>query len=163
VKDLLRRRVRDPLLRQLTQGVSPSKLALALALGVTLGAFPLLGTTTALCALAALAFRLNQPTIQVANYVAYPLQLGLVIPFFRVGARIVGVPPVALSIGELRAALARDPSSVVETVGAAAVGAVAAWVIVAPVSIALLYVVLRPVLAHVAARRARGGGAPDGR
>ena len=49
-----RRRVARPILELLRQGVTPEKMAMSLALGVALGVFPVLGTTTALCALAAL-------------------------------------------------------------------------------------------------------------
>ena len=58
---VLRARLLDPLARQLTQGVSPARLALALALGIVLGTLPVLGATTVLCALAGVTLRLNQP------------------------------------------------------------------------------------------------------
>ena len=91
-------RVLEPLKAQLTQGVSPVRLAVALALGLTLGTFPVLGTTTALCALAALGLRLNQPAIQVANYLAYPLQLAAYLPLFAAGAALFGAPPVTFTL-----------------------------------------------------------------
>jgi uncharacterized protein (DUF2062 family) len=47
------RRLVRPLLNLLRQGVTPEKIALSVALGVMLGVFPVLGATTALCALAA--------------------------------------------------------------------------------------------------------------
>ncbi|HUB58966.1 MAG TPA: DUF2062 domain-containing protein, partial [Candidatus Micrarchaeia archaeon] len=53
------RRMARPILQLLRQGVTPEKLALSIALGAALGVFPVLGTTTALCALAALLLRLN--------------------------------------------------------------------------------------------------------
>ena len=84
-----------PLLDLLRQGVTPEKIALSVTLGVMLGVFPVLGSTTALCALAAFAWQLSLPAIQIANYFVYPLQLALLIPFFRAG----------------RAALPRAPST----------------------------------------------------
>jgi len=50
-----RRRIARPIVELLRQGVTPEKMALSLALGVALGVFPVLGTTTALCALVAFA------------------------------------------------------------------------------------------------------------
>lgn len=61
------RRLIRPILDLLRQGVTPEKIALSLALGVALGVFPVLGSTTALCALAALVLRLNLPAIQIVN------------------------------------------------------------------------------------------------
>lgn len=150
MRDLLRRRLLDPLARQLTQGVTPERLALALALGVVLGALPVLGATTALCAVAGVTLRLNQPAIQVANYVAYPLQLALYLPFFRAGAWIFGEPPVAFTLAEVRAALERDLLGTVATWAGANLRAVVAWAIVAPLAALLLRLALRPLLARLA-------------
>jgi len=79
-----------PLINLLKQGLSPSKLALVIALGMTLSVFPILGTTTLLCTLAALAFRLNLPAIQLANYMAFPFQIILFFPFLEMGERVSG-------------------------------------------------------------------------
>ena len=155
VRAFLRRKVVDPIARQLTQGVSPSKLALAVALGVVLGALPVLGATTALCALAGAALRLNQPAIQAANYAAYPLQLALYVTLFRAGASLFGVAPLAFTVADAQALLARDPWGAVEAYAGANARAVVAWAVVAPVAALALYAVLRPVPSQVAARRAR--------
>jgi uncharacterized protein (DUF2062 family) len=145
----LRARLLDPLARQLTQGVSPARLALALALGIVLGTFPVLGATTALCALAGVALRLNQPAIQVANYVAYPLQLALLVPLFRAGARLFGAPPVPFTLDEVKAAFARDAWGTIATYAGANLRAVVAWALVAPVAAAALRLALRPLLARL--------------
>ena len=151
----LRRRLVNPLARQLTQGVSPGALALAVALGLVLGAFPVLGATTALCAVAAAALRLNQPAIQVANYVAYPLQLALYLPFFHAGAWLFGEPPVSFTIGQVRAQLEADLAGTVRLYAGANARAVAAWALVALPATLLLHATLRPLLARV---RNRPGG-----
>lgn len=149
MRALLRRKLVDPLARQLTQGASPERLALALALGVVLGAFPVLGATTALCAVAGVALRLNQPAIQVANYLAYPLQLALYIPFFQAGAWLFGAPPVAFDVADARAALARDLPGTVAAYAGANLRAVVAWAVVAPGVAVLLRCALRPLLARL--------------
>jgi uncharacterized protein (DUF2062 family) len=151
MRALLRRKLVDPLVRQLTQGVSPERLALALALGVVLGTFPVLGATTFLCALAGVALRLNQPAIQVANYAAYPLQLALFVPFFRAGAWLFGAPPAAFTLSDVRAALARDALGTIASYAGANLRAVVVWAIGAPlVALALRYA-LRPLLARLRA------------
>lgn len=157
----LRRKVLEPLKAQLLQGVSPGRLALALALGLVVGVFPVLGTTTALCALAAVALRLNQPAIQVANYLAYPLQLLLFIPFFQAGAALLGAPPVTFTLTQLQAELTADLGGTMLRYLAANLRAVAAWAVVAPVAIALLQWALRALLSRLPLPAAGPPGPPD--
>jgi uncharacterized protein (DUF2062 family) len=162
VRAFLRRRLVEPLLRQLTQGVSPGALALALALGVVLGALPVLGATTVLCAAAAAALKLNQPAIQVANYAAYPLQLALYLPFFRAGAWLFGEPPVAFTPDEVRARLAADLVGTVRLYAGANARAVAAWALAAAPAALLLHLALRPLLARARVRPAGEPARPPG-
>jgi len=70
----------------LIEGMTVEKVSLCIALGVVLGIFPVLGSTTLLCAIAALVLRLNLPAILVVNYLVYPLQLILLAPFYGVGS-----------------------------------------------------------------------------
>jgi len=86
IADLLRRRVGRPVMEQLSQGITPSRLALSLAIGVVLSSMPMLGFTGAICVAVAYALRLNQPAILAANYAATPLQVALLVPFFRAGS-----------------------------------------------------------------------------
>ena len=72
----------------LKQGLSPFKLTLVIALGITLSVFPILGTTTVICTLVALLFHLNLPAIQLANYAAFPLQVILFFPFLKLGEKL---------------------------------------------------------------------------
>ena len=65
-------------------GITPEKIALSVALGITLGVTPVLGSTSILCFLAAVVFRLNAPAIQLVNYFVYPLQFALLIPFIGI-------------------------------------------------------------------------------
>ena len=50
LKKFWRERVLGLIVAQFTQGVTPQKISLTIALGLTLGIFPILGATTALCA-----------------------------------------------------------------------------------------------------------------
>ena len=47
----------------LKEGMSLRKISLCIAVGIVLGIFPVLGTTTLLCTVAALPLRLNLPAI----------------------------------------------------------------------------------------------------
>ncbi|HET9804952.1 MAG TPA: DUF2062 domain-containing protein, partial [Candidatus Acidoferrum sp.] len=95
------RKLVKPLLDLLRQGVTPEKIALSVALGVALGVFPALGWTTALCAIAAFALKLNLPTIQIVNYFMYPVQLALLLPFFRFGEKLFGAKHLPISVAQI--------------------------------------------------------------
>ncbi len=154
-----------PLQAQLRQGVTPSKLALALALGLVVGVVPVLGVSTAVCALLATALRLNQPAIQVANYVAYPLQLLLIIPTFQAGARIFGRPPITFDFARLQAELDADTLGTVGRYLADVLRALAVWGALAPLVFGLLYLLLRALLSRLPLPRTEGPGptgAPGG-
>src|SRR5262245_5605129 len=88
----VRRRFVDPVVRLLRQGSSPKEIAVSLALGAVIGAFPVLGTTTAICLLVSWRFRLNIVAMQIPNYVVYPIQLALIVPFIRFGERLFHSP-----------------------------------------------------------------------
>jgi uncharacterized protein (DUF2062 family) len=161
VRQRLRDRLLVPLQLQLTQGVSPSRLALALSLGAVVGMMPMLGVTTVLCAVLAIGLRLNQPAIQLANYVAYPLQLLLFIPSFQAGAWLFGRPPVAFGLAQLRAELVADALGTVGRYLGDNLRAVAAWGLVAPLLGGLLFLLLRALLSALP-RPAPAGHGPDG-
>jgi len=68
--------------------LSSQILALNFAVGLTLGTFPVLGVTTALCTLTALVHKLNPAVIQFANDLVYPLQRLVLVPYYQLGDRI---------------------------------------------------------------------------
>jgi len=158
VRQVIRRRLLVPLQAQLSQGVTPSKLALALALGLVVGVVPVLGISTAVCALLAMALRLNQPAIQLANYLVYPLQLLLFIPAFQAGAWLFGRPPITFSFAQLRAELDADTLGTIGRYLADILRALAAWGLLAPLACGLLYLLLRAALSRLPLPGADGDG-----
>jgi uncharacterized protein (DUF2062 family) len=72
------------------QGLSGDTIAIVLAVGLVLGTFPVYGCPTVFCLLAAFALRLNAPALQLVNQLLSPVQLALLIPFARLGARLLG-------------------------------------------------------------------------
>jgi len=147
-----RRRVVAPVLAQLKQGATPEKLALTVALGFALGVFPILGSATLLCGLAAWALRLNQPVIQIVNYLAYPAQLALLIPTYRAGSDLFGIPHIPLSISFILERFRADVGQFFTDFGMIAVRGIVVWALVAPLAVALVYFTLRPVLRRAAMR-----------
>lgn len=146
-----RRRVIAPILAQLRQGITPEKIALTIALGAALGIFPILGSSTVLCALAGIRLRLNQPVIQLVNYLVYPLQIVLLLPFYRVGETLFGQPHVPIfSVTELLDRFQASPGKFFVDYGMVGVYGIVVWCLVAPLLIGTLYYGLRPVLRGLA-------------
>lgn len=142
LKTFWRERVVAVITAQFTQGVTPQKISLTIALGLNLAVFPILGSTTFLCALAALWLRLNQPIIQLVNWLAYPLQFLLLVFFIRTGERIMGAPPVNFSIPDLLRKFHESPVRFLHEFGMTGVHGIAAWLVIAPASTALIYFLL---------------------
>jgi uncharacterized protein (DUF2062 family) len=72
--------------------------------GTVIGVFPVLGSTTVLCLLLAMVLRLNLVAIQVLNWVVYPLQIALILPFIQLGQRLFSDAPTEISLDRLQAA-----------------------------------------------------------
>jgi uncharacterized protein (DUF2062 family) len=142
-----KRRVVAPIVAQLKQGITPEKIALTLALGGVLGIFPILGSSTALCAIAAIWLRLNQPIIQLVNYFVYPLQILLLLPFYRAGETLFGQPHVPIfSVVELVDRFRASPWQFLLDYGMVGLYGITVWCLLAPPAIALAYVLLRAPL-----------------
>ena len=151
------RRVVAPVVAQLKQGITPAQVALTLALGGVLGIFPILGATTVLCGVAGVWLRLNQPLIQLVNYLVYPLQLLLLIPFYRAGERLFGAEPVPIvDVPGLIARFGESPWQFILDYGRVGLYGIAVWCLVAPLFAALVYALLKPMLAAAAPPRAGG-------
>ena len=159
----LRRRLADPVLDLLRQGVTPEKIALSLAFGLGLGIFPVLGLSTVLCTVVAIVLRLNLPAIQLINYLASPLQLALIIPFVRVGEHLLGLTAQPLSVSEGFRIMAAGVIHAIVVLWDAIVHAALGWIAIGPVLIFALYRVFRPILVRAAKLRrpvATAEGAP---
>ena len=139
MKKYFRKKVVEPVLNYLKQGVTPKKLSSAVAFGVVIGVVPLLGTTTILCALTATWLRLNMGLIQLINYVVYPLQLILFVPFIKVGTYLVGAAPLAYSAEQIIELAKQKPLELMYEIGYANVLGVLIWLIAAPVVYIIIY------------------------
>ena len=138
---------------QLLQGSSIHELALALSLGLLLGTIPLLGVSTALCALLALLFRLNHLLIQAANYLVYPLQLLLIFPFIRFGEYLTQRKVLPDSLDEMMAQFRFEGAAAVFDYFSAAITGLFAWLVISIPLGFLLYFFLLIVLRKMPRRK----------
>jgi uncharacterized protein (DUF2062 family) len=145
-----RERVIAPIIAQLIQGVTPQKMALTIALGFSFGVIPILGVTTALCAIVAVRLRLNQPVIQLVNWLVYPLQLAWILIFVRLGEWMMRAPHLPLSLPELIQKFHESPGRFLQEFGMAQLHGVVAWLFIAPFLTAITFSVLLPPLKGLA-------------
>ncbi len=137
----------------LKEGTSLRKIALCLALGTVLGVFPVLGATTLLCTVAALALRLNLPAIQVVNYMVYPLQLALLVPFYSAGTWLFTQQGRPLFNSNLIGLLQNDFWGSMASLWDLTLYAILTWLVISPLMILLLYSVSKPVIRTLSAQR----------
>jgi uncharacterized protein (DUF2062 family) len=135
------------------EGMSLKKIALCIALGITLGIFPVLGATTLLCMLAALTFRLNLPAIQLVNYMVYPVQLALLVPFYSVGSWLFSEQSLQISSENLIAMLQNDFWGSMTSLWNLTLYAIFTWMVICPFLIIILYVSLKPAISAFSAYR----------
>ena len=146
----LRKKVVDPIFKLLKQGISPEKIAMCMAIGLVLSIFPVIGATTLMCAIAAIVLRLNLPAMQIVNYLAYPLQIALLIPFFHFGAWLFGMEPLPLSAQDLIAMFKADFWGAINELWGTTLRAMAAWALICLPITAGLYYTLRPIIRRMA-------------
>jgi uncharacterized protein (DUF2062 family) len=142
----------DPVVKQLTQGVTPQKIALSLAIGSALALFPILGTTTTLCVIAGIAMKLNQPIIQGVNALCTFIYFPLMLAFVRIGDAIAGGPASNLNIPVMISMATHQPKEFLAKFGVTALHAMLGWVVVMPLWLPAIYFLALPPL-RVASRR----------
>jgi uncharacterized protein (DUF2062 family) len=154
LRDSIRRKLIQPFVELLKQGVSPEKIALTIALGVSLGVTPVIGSTTMLCTLAAVTLRLNLPAILLVNGMVYPLQLTLLVPFLHAGAWMFRVEHTKFSIGQIFNLIRTDIWHAIGLLWLATLHALVAWLITGSVVSGFVYMILLAVLRRFWRRRA---------
>jgi uncharacterized protein (DUF2062 family) len=148
------RRIVQPVKQQLTQGISVERITLTIALGVTLGIFPILGSSIILCTVVAWWLKLNQPIIHGVATVSYALQLVLLIPFYRAGEWLFNQPPISLSIPLLFERFFADIPQFLKDYGMTGVRGIIVWAIIAPFFGLIVYYLIRPSVRAIGARLA---------
>lgn len=131
MKETFNQKVIEPLITFLKQGMSPKKLALTVAIGALLGIFPVIGTTTILCTIVALVFRLNMAVIQLVNYVVYPLQLILFLPLIRIGVYVFDANPLPYTLEQIIDKIQHDTWQTIGQIWYANMLGIGIWVVMA--------------------------------
>ncbi len=138
----------------LSQGMTPHKIALTVALGAVLGVMPLIGATTSLCAVVALVLGLNLPLIQLINYIVYPLQLLLLIPFVQAGQWLFRQPPLPFSLTDIKLKIESGLWKAIVDLWEYTLHGLVAWAVLGGISGLILYAALLPLLKRPKAKQA---------
>ncbi|CAL9135299.1 unnamed protein product [Musa textilis] len=133
------------------RGAEPKQLAFSTALGVTLGVFPICGTTVFLCgvAIGLIGNHCHAPSVMFANFVATPIELSLVVPFLRLGEVISGGPHFPLTSDALMKVVTGEAS---RDVLISVLHALLGWIIAAPFILGALYVIFVPCFKYLVHR-----------
>ena len=142
-------RVIDPVVAQLTQGITPEKIALTIAVGSSIAMFPLIGTTTLLCLIAGIFLKLNQPIIQAVNYICTPLHIWFIFQSLRWGERMFGATHSRLEFRAMRELLMTHPLQFIQDFSVTALHACFVWGILVPFWGTAVYYVSLPILREV--------------
>ena len=146
---ILKKRVTDPLIAFLRQGLTPEMMSRTISSGLLIGTIPVPGTSTLLCTALSLGFRMNLALIQLVNYLVFPLQLLLFVPFYNIASRVTG-QAVFSKITEITAQITgknwlEASTDLLWLMGAS----IMVWLIIMfPVSL-LMYFILKPILTRL--------------
>jgi uncharacterized protein (DUF2062 family) len=145
---MVRRKIRNLIEKIFIQGVTPQKLAGTISLGIFIGTVPVLWGSTIICAFFAFMFRLNQPGIQAANYLVYPIQIAMIVPFYRIGAKIFPWGP-SVSVDIILKEIMKNWFGNIALILVATLKAIAVWLLVAAPLSLLLYFLLFSIFARM--------------
>ena len=142
----LRRWLVEPIINQLNRGITPEKLSWTIALGVTLGIFPIIGSTSLVCFIAGYFLKLNQAILHLFKSLTYPLHIALILVFIHLGQQLNGVPLLPFSISEMMSQFKDSPAQFARDFGMAAWYGIEAWAIAALILIPIIRIISLPLL-----------------
>lgn len=146
--DWLNNKIVDPLYQILKKGAEPKLLAFSIALGITLGIFPICGVPMFLCGIAIALLRslCHAPSVMLANFISTPLELSLIVPFLRFGELISGGPHFPLTSDALEKVLTGNASTEVLL---SIVHALLGWLVASPFILVVLYILFLPLFTYL--------------
>ena len=128
----------------LNSGISPETLALSFACGMAGGIFPIPGLTTFPVLFLVWVLKLQAAASMLINYCMTPANLATVIPFIRLGERLMQAEAVELD--NLMAELSADVMAAGSKFGFSLVRGIVGWTVALPFIIGALYFPLLVVL-----------------
>ncbi|XP_039014629.1 uncharacterized protein LOC120144682 [Hibiscus syriacus] len=138
VKRWLNQKIVDPMVQILKKGAEPKQLAFSVALGFTLGG------VRWYCgiAIAVLGSLANAPAIVLANFLATPMEVSLMVSFLRFGGALTGGEAFELTSDALNKVIIGQASTeLLFSIARALLG----WFVAAPIILVTLYLIFLPI------------------
>lgn len=145
---LFQQKIKDPVIKLLKSGASPSSVALAMAFGVSGGLFPIPGVTTVPVMAAIFLFRLNPVAAMLTNYLVTPLNIAA-IPFLIYYGSVFfggGDGDQEFAIGSFMEDMKKDTINTLLLFRFKLLHAIYMWLLLMPAVTLVIYGVLTPVL-----------------
>jgi uncharacterized protein (DUF2062 family) len=114
-------------------------LALSISIGIIGGAFPVLGLASYICLLLTLSLKQNIIIVQVVNWLVYPIQILLLIPFMKLGNAIFGGGDITLTFHQVVIAFQSGILNGIKLIGIISLYGIIAWVVIAIPTLFILY------------------------
>ena len=137
-------RITNTIVSLLGQGITPRKIALSITPGLVIGIFPIIGLPAIICFIIAALCRLNHVIIQIFNWLAYPLQLILIIPLFRLGNVIFRDAPLTVALDKMLASYQSDFWGTMGSLTDITIHAIVAWGLVCIIAGPIFYGISLP-------------------
>ena len=83
------------------QGLSAKELSESIIVSILISIMPILGVTTFLITVVSIKGKLNLPIMITLSYLAWPLQILLIIPFIQLGQFVFSLPNSHLTVDEI--------------------------------------------------------------
>jgi uncharacterized protein (DUF2062 family) len=122
------------------QGFSSETLAFSVSIGIIGGAFPVIGGASYVCLFLTLVFKQNILIAQVANWLSYPIQILLLIPFMKFGNLIIVGGDLTITLNQVVVAFQSGLLNGIREIGIFSLYGIIAWAAVALPCMFILYV-----------------------
>ena len=143
MKEWLKRKITQPILNQLYQGANPKDLAISCAVGVACGTLPFMGFTTLVGFLIGYFGRLNQPALQIVNYLMTPIHLMSIVIYAFLAAHLGTTISVDITPTAILAKFHEGLGPFFEMYGWLGFRALILWLILSPIYSFVVYFFLR--------------------
>lgn len=140
ISEQYKKNILFPLAQIRREGFTSEKLALSVSIGIIGGTFPIIGLASLVCLLLTIIFKQNLVIVQVTNYLVYPLQIVLLIPFLRIGNAVIAGNHIALTINQVVLAFKAGFLHGLNQIGMISIYGIMAWFVVAAPALLILYI-----------------------
>jgi len=135
--------LKNQVVELIQDGLSPERIALAITLACCFALIPLPFTNTLLLFVLAVILRLNHVMVQTINYILFPFQVLLYLPFYKLGTLITGIHSSGNGVNFIQISSLKDAAALG---GEFFLAALIAWAVIMIVLGPLMYLAIIKLL-----------------